>query len=622
MSYSRRIGVYICHCGLNIAENVDVGEVKSYASKLPNVVIARKHLYMCSEQGQMLIKNDIKNKKLNGIVVASCSPRMHEHTFRSAIVEAGLNKYLFEMANIREHCSWVHNDKIKATEKAKKLVKMAVGKARFLAPLPEARITITPKALVIGGGITGLNSALGIANAGLNVELIEKSAFLGGHIAELSHVSPSNISGINLLEPILNNISKNRKISIHTNTYITKITGYPGNFIIKAKKYSRGVNSACNLCGKCLHVCPVKLKWRKAIYFDNTYPKRYAIDFRHCTKCGKCVNACKQNAIELEKHVSEIELNVGTIIVGTGYDLYKPSEFGYGQNPNIITLMELQKTLKNNKTLERTPSTVVFISCVGSRSLENKYCSRVCCTAIVSTAIELKKLYPEIDIFILYRDMRTYSKYENYYIKARELGIKFVRYISDAPPDVNPENLVVKVYNSILGINLRIPADMVILATAIVPRKDVQNLAEKLKIPRSPDGFFLELHPKLNPVSTPTEGIFIAGAAQSPKDALESISQARAAASKALALMTKGEIVAESITAQPRSEICSKCGLCSKICQYDAIEIDDTGANIAEVSCKGCGVCNVTCFSGVISMKNFEDTQIIAMIKAFGGKNN
>jgi heterodisulfide reductase subunit A len=637
-----KLGVYICHCGANIGSVVDSKAVAEYISKLRGVKISRDFMYMCSDRGQNLIRDDIKNLKLDGVVVASCSPRMHEPTFRRVCTESGLNKYLFEMANLREHCSWVHShEKASATEKAKLLVKMAVERAKRLDSIPSTIIPIKKEALVIGGGISGLTSATNLVKAGFKVRLIEKKPYLGGNVLKLGKTFPFGIEGPEILEPIqaiLPKYIKNGLLEIYLGAEIESVSGYFGNYQIKIST-AKYIKEECDLCGKCIEVCPVKvqdeLSYRKAIYsIPKSFPKKMFIDKKNCNLCGKCESICPKNAIDLSAKKTINTLDAGTIIIATGFEDYIPkNEYGYGQSKDVITLRLFHRMISKyglNKifvpSTGKKPKTVIFISCVGSRQeTGHEYCSRVCCSAIMECAKYVKK-YVE-NVIILYRDLRTVARYqEESYRTCRDIGITFIKYSLDAPPKVSTKEgrLKIDVLDKLSGLQLEINGDLVVLATAMVAPKDTEKISSLFHVSRSSDNFFLELHPKLNPLLTPTEGIFIAGVAQSPKDITDSVAQASGAAIKAAIPMAKGEVEIESITGEVNALNCSACGICKEICPYGAIELKETmvgrmkkiSAQIVTAMCKGCGACSAACFSGCISMKHFKDDQLLGMINA------
>ncbi|MDI6916644.1 MAG: CoB--CoM heterodisulfide reductase iron-sulfur subunit A family protein [Thermoplasmatales archaeon] len=558
-----RIGVFICHCGINIGGYVNVPSVVEYAKSLPNVAYAEENLYTCSQDTQKKIVETIKEQQLNRVIVASCTPRTHEPLFQETIREAGLNPHLFEMANIRDQCSWVHmKEPEKATEKAKDLMKMAVAKARLIEPLPTISLDVIQKGLVIGGGLAGMISALAIAEQGYEVYLIEKEKTLGGNLRNI-YYTLENESTQSYLESIIKKVENNPYIKIYKNAQIEKIEGYVGNYKTTLKNSS------------------VKL-----------------------------------------------ELQHGIIVVATGAQESIPKEYLYGKDERVITQLELEKRIANN-SFSFNHETIVMIQCVGSRDDEHPYCSRVCCSDAIKNALKLKEKNPRVEIFILYRDMRTYGFREVFYEKAREKGIIFIRYDIEDKPIVQKNNggLEVLVKDLILQEKLLINPDFVVLSPAIVPRKENFELSKQLKLPLNEDDFFLEAHVKLRPVDFATDGIFLAGMAHSPKSIDESISQAYAAASRACTIISKKEYIAEAIIAAVNEDLCSGCGVCVSVCPYDAIElVTETKdgneiriSKITEAFCKGCGSCAAVCPSGAIQHNGFTTGQILAMIDALGG---
>ena len=658
-----RIGVYVCHCGTNIAGVVDVEDVAKYAAALTDVVVAKNYVYMCSAPAQDMIKEDIKEHKLNRVVVASCSPRMHEPTFRKVCEEGGLNPYLFEMTNIRELCSWVHpDDPEKATKKAKDLIRMSVAKARLLEPLRKTEMGVIIRALVLGAGIAGMRAALDLAQRGFEVYLVEKSPSIGGRMAQLHFLYPTGEQALEVLKPLMNEVFSNPEIKLFTNSEIRAVEGFIGNFKVKIKVSPRYVTEECDACAKCEAVCPVEvpdefnygLGKRRAIYipFRDAVPKRYVIDGKTCNRCGECAKVCPKKAINLEEQNQEVEADIGTIIVAIGHDLYEPpeGEYGYKVCDNVITQQQLERLLdKNGPTNGQlifngsTPKSVVFISCVGARQEPgiykplredqklNRYCSRVCCTETLKNAIEIKKRHPDAQVFYLYRDIRSFGRgHEEYYIKAGESRVFFIKYESEALPVVSksPNGTIVTVHDVLSDETLAIPADLLVLNVSIVPSKSASDVQSVLKIPRGTEGFFTEAHAKLRPLETPTEGIFLAGTVQGPKDATDSSAMGSAAAAKAAIPLARGKVEVEPIVAVVDEELCKGCGRCEEVCEYSAIKVEEAEpiakvptlvAMVTEAQCKGCGSCVVVCPTGAIAMKHFTDEQIQAMINAAMG---
>jgi len=642
MSEDIRVGVYICHCGINIAGVIDVKSVVEYVKTLPNVIVARDYLFMCSAPGQELIKKDIKEYNLNRVVVAACSPAMHEPTFRGVLEEAGLNPYLFEMANIREHCSWVHSDnKIKATEKAKDIVRRAVAKVRHLEPLDKITSEVAKSVLVVGGGVAGLNAALDLAERGFKVYLVEKSYTLGGYASRIGYLD-KNIRGIELVRNLINRISKNPSIQVYTGSEVTDVEGSVGNFTVRIVKHPRFVNEACNLCGECVNVCPVEvpneyefnLVKRKAIYipYKDAYPNRYVIDPESCNRCGECVKVCKVKAINLDEKEEVIGVNVGAIILATGYRHYEPQKgvLGYGDSKNVITLFQLQRILADDGPTNgeliingSKPRSIAFISCIGSMNTlpdSASYCSRMCCISSLKDVLKIKERYPDIDIYYIYKDLRTYGRFEDLYWNSLDKAVKFLRYNDTPKVKVGKNGLEVELFETTIQEYLAIPVDLVVLVNGMKPPEDIKDIKAVFKVSTGPDGFVKEAHLKLRPVEALTDGIYLAGAVTGPKSIIESMISGSAAASKASGLVSKDYISVEPIIATVNEDICSGCGLCASICPYEAISIKvSDGKRVAEVNkllCKGCGACAATCPSGAMQQRHYKDIQIIAEVTA------
>jgi heterodisulfide reductase subunit A len=655
-----RIGVYVCHCGVNIGAVVDVEEVAKYAQSLPNVVVAKSYLYMCSAPGQEMIVKDILDHKLNRVVVAACSPRLHETTFRRTLSKGGLNPFLLDVANLREHCSWVHPSHPElATKKAKDLVRMAVARARLLEPLEKRVVEAATKTMVIGGGATGMRAAIDLAERGFEVYLVEESPTLGGRMAQLGKVFPTDDYAQDLLQRMYQEISQHPAIKVLTNATVESVEGFVGNFGANISVKPRRVTDACNACGECEPACPIEvpdeynegLSHRKAIYLPNpvAYPSRYVIDDKNCNICGKCVTVCPKDAIDLSEVPAKIEIKVGTIVVATGFDPYEPqpNEFGYKSSEKIITLPQFVRMLDEKNSARGKISldgnqtrNVVFIGCVGSRQQKksdapstdnqklNEYCSRVCCAASLHSEIELKKRYPQWNVFHLYRDIRTYGRnQERLYEEAGNSSIVFLRFDENDPPTVTPkeDTVQVTVHDRLSGgEQFEIAADLVVLAVGMVPRQSTKDLQLKLKIPSSPDGFIQEIHAKLRPVEVSTDGIFIAGAAQGPKDITESAIAGSAAAAKATTIVANGRVELEPTIAHIDQSKCDGCVLCVEVCSFKAIsatEVSEGGetkkrAVVNEAFCKGCGACAAICPPRAIGVRHFTLAQINAVLEA------
>jgi len=587
-----RIGVYVCHCGGNISDVVDVEKVASAIGKLPGVVVSKTHMFMCSDPGQNLIVEDIKEHKLNRIVVASCTPSLHEVTFRTAAVRGGLNPYLYEHANIREQVSWCSkSDPEGATDKATRLVAAAVAKARLLEPLEPFRVEAKQHVLVIGGGVAGMRSALAAARRGFAVSLVEKADRLGGRVPELTRLYPVEGEGKALVDRLAGEINAEKNITVYTLTQVESISGAAGDFTVKLR--SSGTNGR-----------------------------------------------------------EEIELHVGAVIVATGFDHYEPKkgEYGWGEFPEVITLPELIRILGETdgelRVNGRVVRNVALIHCVGSRQVEgvdepgpngklNEYCSRVCCTAALRSACELRSRFPEINVFEFYRDIRTYGRgHEDYYEKASDLEVLFFRFLPEERPVVTraekgPAPLVVTVKDRLtFGEEVSVPADLVVLVTGMIPRA-IEELIETLKLPRSADGFLQEVHPKLRPVEVSVEGVMIAGTCQGPMDIGESSSAGLAAAAKAAALLGEGYITLDPFKARVNVEACRGTGACVEACAYQKaislveIEVEGGVRKCAQVNpslCTGCGMCVPVCTNRAIEVSGWKISQFEAMVEALVGE--
>jgi heterodisulfide reductase subunit A len=584
MEKEARVGVFICSCGTNIAGTVDVAEVVEYARTIPHVVHTEHNMYTCSEAGVTAIKESIREHDLNRVIVASCTPRTHEPLFRAACKEAGLNPYLFEMANIREHDSWVHpHEPEKATKKAKDLVRMAVAKAALLEPQTEPEVEVIGSALVVGAGVAGMTAALSMASQGFKVFLVEKEKELGGMTRKLYKLYPTLADASEVIEPMIESVRSHKNIELAISTTLKEVSGYVGNF----------------------------------------------------------------NAI-LTGPEGDRELRVGTIVVAPGSSNYTPPKglYEYGVNEHVITQRELDEKLRKREIGE--PERIVMIQCVGARKGEIRpseleafpksdtaellrrilkarkeegwpYCSRICCMNAIKNAILVKETSPETDVVVLFSDLRVYKEYEDFYRRARDLEVRFIRHIEEARPEITqtPEGkLQVMAFDALSGTEAKFVADWVVLSTPLIPSKDEIMLARMLKIPIATDGFLMEAHLKLRPVDTNVDGVFIAGTVSGPKDVSESIISGEAAAARAAILMGNKKVKTEAITAVVDEDLCIGCGLCEEICPYGAPKIEEGKSKILEILCRGCGSCAAECPKRAITMRHYGDDQILAQVKA------
>ncbi len=647
MGSEPRIGVYICHCGSNIAGTVDVKEVAEFARGLESVVVARDYIFMCSDPGQEVIRKDIRDLGLNRVVVAACSPQMHEPTFRRVCQEAGLNPYLFEMANIREHCSWVTEDKPKATEKAKALVSAAVKRVYYHQPLVAREVPFNPNTLIVGGGIAGIQASLEIADSEHKVYLVERTPSIGGHMIQFDKTFPTLDCSACILTPKMTQVGSHPHIELMTYSEVEEISGFIGNFKVKIRKKARYVDEdKCTGCGLCQEKCPWKadsefdagMGQRKAIYipFEQAVPNIPVIDREHCVyflkgTCRLCEKVCETKAIDFEQEDKLVEVEVGSIILATGFNLWDPSpiyHYGYKRRDNVITSLEFERLVNSsgptggNIVLKdgSTPQSMAIIHCVGSRDKNyHEYCSRVCCMYGLKYA-HLIKEKTQAEVYQFYIDMRCFGKgYEEFYERVSEEGVNFIRgkvgEITDrAISEEEKGKLVVVAEDTLLGGIIRVPVDLAILCPAMEPQPDAEAVARLFNISRSADGFFLEKHPKLDPVATTTDGIFIVGCCQGPKDIPDSVAQASAAAARVLAMISKGRVEIEAATAVIDEGICSGCQICNLLCPYSAISFDEEKevCRVNDALCKGCGACVGGCPSDAISLNHFNNEQILA----------
>ena len=660
----QRIGVFVCHCGTNIAGTVDVKAVAAALSHEPGVVFSTDYQYMCSQAGQNMIKDAIAEHKLSGIVVCSCSPRMHEATFRKTAAGAGLNPYMVEIANIREQCSWVHKDMPTGTEKAIILGKAAVAKVNLNAPLTPGESPVTKRALVIGGGIAGIQTALDIADAGFPVDIVETKPTIGGKMAQLDKTFPTLDCAACILTPKMVDVAQNEKIRIFSYSEVTAVKGFVGNFDVTIKRKARYVKEEiCTGCGLCTEKCPQKkvpnefnlgMNNRSAIYipFAQAVPKVATIDPNYCMmlktgKCGVCSKVCGAGAIDYKAKDEFVEEKYGAIVVATGFNpisMEKFDEFAYSQSKDVITSLELERLMNaagpTGGTLLRPsdgkhPHTIVFVQCVGSRCAAcadkgKEYCSKICCMYTAKHAMLIRDKYPDTEVYVFYIDVRTPGKnFDEFYRRAvEEYG---VHYIKGMVGKVSPEGGKLKVQGSdlIYGNQLHIDADLVVLAAAIEPDKSARHLATMLTASMDTNDFFTEAHPKLRPVESPTAGVFLSGTCQGPKDIPETVSQAGAAASKVIGLLCKDKLTGNPCVAHSDEMMCNGCSTCEKVCPYGAITYiekefrmpDRTTkirrvASVNEAVCQGCGACTVACMSGAMDLRGFTSRQIMAEVDA------
>jgi heterodisulfide reductase subunit A len=652
---NEKVGVYICHCGTNIAKTVDVAEVARWAREQDNVAIARDYTFMCSSLGQDLITEDIREQELTRVVVASCSPHMHEKTFRTACEQGGLNPFLFEMANIREHNSWTTDDKVAATQKAKALVKAAIERVvhhQALEPLP---IEINPSTLVVGAGIAGISAALELANGGNHVYLVEREPSIGGHMAQLDKTFPTLDCSACILTPKMVEVGQHPNITLLTYSEVEQVDGYVGDFTVTVRKKARYVNEEiCTGCGICIEKCPFKvnddvfeagLGQRKVIYrlFPQAVPKYPVIDTKNCVyfqrgKCKACQLFCPTtpNSIDFEQEDELLQIKIGNIILATGYDLFdvrRIPQYGYGQLTNVFTSLEFERMVNaagptNGKIvlrdMESQPKSVAIIHCVGSRDTNyHEYCSKVCCMYSLKFAHLIHERLPETDVYNFYIDIRTPGKgYEEFYHRLMDEGAHFIRgrvaeVTNMARLPGEKGKLIVQAEDTLLGKQRRIPVDMVILSPAMEARQDSRNITKLFKMGCDFDGFFIERHPKLDPVATMTEGVFIAGACQGPKDIPDSVVQGAAASARVANLIGRGTVMMEPVRANINQEACSGCRICNNLCPYNAIEFREKQkvSEIITALCQGCGTCVAACPSAAISGAHFTTEQLMSEIE-------
>ena len=657
-----RIGVFICWCGSNIAATVDVKRVAAALAQEPDVVSAQDYAYMCSEAGQNLLKEAITNQRLSGVVICACSPRMHEATFRKAAAQAGLNPYLVEIANLREQCSWIHKDIDQATEKAIALGRAAIAKVKRNTPLTPGETPVTKRALVVGGGIAGIQAALDIAEAGFPVDIVEKEPTIGGRMAQLDKTFPTLDCSACILTPKMVEAAQHPNIRIFSYSEVTEVKGFVGNFQVKIRRKARYVKEdICTGCGLCTEKCPQKkvpnqfdlgMSKHGAIYipFAQAVPKVAVIDPEYCTKlktgkCGLCAKVCAIGAIDYTQQEQELTESYGAIVAATGFDLLPAKRFGeyaYGLSPDVLTSLEYERLMNaagptGGKLVRpsdgKHPKTIVFVQCVGSRDTTKRgkpYCSKVCCMYTAKHAMLTREKYPDTEVYVFYIDVRTPGKnFDEFYRRAvEEYG---VHYIKGMVGKVTPsgDKLMVQAADLLGGEQLQIAADMVVLATAVQPAEGARALGTLLTASMDTNDFFTEAHPKLRPVESPTAGVYLAGMCQGPKDIPETVAQASAAAVKVVGLLAKDKLTGNPCVAKSDPLLCNGCSACEKVCPYGAITYEEEevrlpglGKEIRRVAkvnpavCQGCGACTVTCPSGAMDLQGFSHQQIMAEVDA------
>ena len=658
----QRIGVFICWCGSNIAATVDVKKVAETIKSEPGVVYSEDYQYMCSENGQQLIRQAIKEHNLTGIVVGSCSPRMHEATFRKTAEAAGLNPYMVEIANIREHCSWIHKDMDEATEKAIVLVRTAIAKVKLNAPLQAGESPVKKRALVIGGGIAGIQAALDIADAGFEVDIVEKNATIGGRMAQLDKTFPTLDCSACILTPKMVDCAQHEKIDILSYSEVEEVKGFVGNFNVKIRRKARYVDEKkCTGCKICMEKCPSKkglntfnmgLNNRPAIHipFAQAIPNVAVIDPEQCIKlktgkCGICQKFCGAGAIDYEQKDTFVEREYGAIVVATGFKpiaLDNFNEYGYADNKDVITSLELERLMNaagpTNGVLLRPsdgehPKVITFIQCVGSRDTSGcgkPYCSKICCMYTAKHAMLIREKYPDTEVHVFYIDVRTPGKnYDEFYRRAVEqYGVDYIKGMVGKVYNENGK-LMVQGSNLIDNEQVTIQSDLVVLATAIEPEPSVRKVATLLTASIDTNNFLTESHAKLRPVESPTAGVYLAGVCQGPKDIPETVSQASACAAKVIGLLAKDKLKTNPCVATPDENMCNGCSQCANVCAYGAITYVDKEfrlgggktevrrvASVNPAVCQGCGACTVTCPSGAMDLKGFSSKQIMSEVDA------
>ena len=635
-----RIGVYVCHCGTNIGGTVDCRAVAEYAQSLEDVVVSRDNVYTCSEPGQNQIAEDVRNLGLTKVVVASCSPKMHEKTFRKTLQDAGLNPYVLEMVNLREQCSWVHKDKVEATKKAKDLVRGGVRRAGLLEELVPAEVSMSRDALVVGAGIAGISAALQLANSGYRVHLVEKRTSIGGRMAQLSKTFPTLDCAPCILSPRMVEVASNPNVTLYTRAEVVSVEGSPGNYRAKVRVAPRGVDpKKCTGCAKCEKVCPVKvpnefeegLYERKAIHkpFPQAVPACYVVDFESCKECGACEKVCTAKAIDMDEEERTVDLEVGAVIVATGFDLFDVRRLGeYDTSlPDVITATQMERLMINEcgagMVLKRKADgnrvkKVAFVLCAGSRTRKVgvPYCSKVCCNYAIKQAVILRKTFPYMQVYVYYIDVRSAGRgFEEFYVRSmEEFG---VRYIHGKVSDIQKgaSGIMVRAEDVTLGEVIENEFDTVVLCTAMVPSAGTEALAKVLKVPLGEDGFVSEKHPKLDPVSSHRSGVFAAGAVLGPKDVRDSVVDGRSTAAHVIEFLGSGRMLLDPVKAQiVDASRCTRCGACVEVCPVSAVTLDDL-PQVDQIACIGCGACVSECPVSVFELAHYTDRQVAAAVE-------
>ncbi|MFA5279102.1 MAG: CoB--CoM heterodisulfide reductase iron-sulfur subunit A family protein [Smithellaceae bacterium] len=639
-----RIGVFVCHCGLNIAKTVRVSELAQFASTLPDVVVAKDYKFMCSTPGQEMIANDIREHRLDRVIVTACSPLMHEQTFRKVLAASGLNQYLLTIVNIREQVSWVTHDLDEGTAKAKALLNGAVSRSRLLMPLTSRVIDVNPDVMVLGGGIAGIQAALELANTGRKVYLVEKNSTIGGHMAQFDKTFPTLDCSACILTPKMDSVLQHKNIQLMTSCEVSEVKGFVGNFDITIRQKARYVDhDKCNACLACTEKCPGKSvsEWdeglvkRKAIYipFPQAVPQKPVIDREACTffkkgKCRLCEKVCEQKAIDFGEQDTFSTVKVGAVIVATGYDLMDTRDliqYGYGKYPGVYNALEVERLFNSagptsGKVTLRDgsePKAIAILHCIGSRDKNShEHCSRVCCMYSLKFA-HLFKEKTSADVYQFYIDIRAAGKgYEEFYNRIIEEDVKFIRgKVARVAKSVDePDRLIVEAEDTITGKFIKLPVDMVVLSPAMIPRSNAKDVARLFNLSTDKQGFFMERHPKLAPLSTMSEGVFIAGVCQSPKDIPDTVAQANGAAAEALTIVVKDKLELEATTVMVNPASCCACQNCVRVCPYGAPFFNEPKgvSEINEALCKGCGLCASVCPSSAIIARHFTNEQVLA----------